>query len=102
METGKLRALKFCFVISFVLLASIFVSSGCGESAVGQQPVSYRFERVRRVSFEKPHGHERCECAEYATVYRDRETGIEYLYYNPGLGHTGPAITRLWEAEDEE
>ena len=31
------------------------------------------------------------------TIYKDRETGISYLYIWDGAGNGGPAITRLWE-----
>jgi prepilin-type N-terminal cleavage/methylation domain-containing protein len=32
-----------------------------------------------------------------ATIYKDTQTGIEYLYMWGGHGSGGPAITRLWE-----
>ena len=103
MSRVKSRALKFRFVIGLITLLSVTVLSGCEETGVKQQPDSYRFEKVEQVSFEDPHGQIRGHsCNEYATVYRDNETGIEYLLYSSGTTHEGPAITRLWEAEDKE
>ena len=51
-----------------------------------------RFEKVKRVILEyQQHGDLT------GTVYKDRETEIEYLYIWDGAGNGGPAITRLWK-----
>ena len=85
--------LLFAFFFGLCKLFFVFGSSDAGDlNREKEHQVPARFEEVSDLILEY-----RSNQNWTGTVYRDRETQIEYLYIWDGQANGGPAITRLWK-----
>lgn len=85
-----IAVLVICSVM--VLGLREFIDEVNSNQAQLEAEKSYRFEKLTEFDFNK---------SALGTVYRDKETGIEYLYIWGGSGNGGPAITRLWKKGEQ-
>jgi hypothetical protein len=74
---------------AFLGLSEYILVSGLPNTKEKEHQVPARFDKVNDLVLEYRSNH-----TWEGTVYRDRETQIEYLYIWDG---SGPAITRLWK-----
>jgi hypothetical protein len=53
-----------------------------------------QFEKIEQFVFKYNYG----KYPVYAEIYKDKNTGVEYLYLWEGMNHGGPAITRYYRS----
>jgi len=85
----------------FVAVVIIIVVSGCfaalgrydqKEAEKLEEQVGTRFELVKEINFDVKY-----RSVQKAKIYKDKETGIKYIYMWCGGYRGGPVMTRLWE-----